>query len=234
MAYAKSSGLPATFDLVVEYRPLDAIHPHKRNPRRHSKGQIKQIVSSIDEYGFTNPILIDEHAEIIAGHGRYLAATLLELKSVPTITLNGLTKEQKLALRIADNKLAENASWDSELLAFELNLIIKVDYDVTLTGFETAEVDLIIEAASEPTSGDSTELVPEPGRTQVPVSRPGDLWLCGEHRLLCGDATSADAYVLLMAGAPAQMVITDPPYNVPIDGHGLSVIKRFGTPELSS
>ena len=219
MAYAPSSGGPVAGDLIVESRPLDAIHPHERNPRRHSMRQIKQIATSIREIGFTNPILIDEHGEIIAGHGRYQAAKLLDLKSVPTIELSGLTNAQKVALRIADNKLAENASWDPDLLAFELNLIVDSDYDVTLTGFETAEVDLIIEAASETKSDGPAECVSEPDRTQTPVSRLGDQWVCGNHRLLCGDATATDAYALLMAGAQAQMVITDPPYNVPINGH---------------
>lgn len=219
MAYAPPPRPPVSRDLVVEYRSLEEIHPYKNNPRRHSKRQIEQIMASMQERGFINPILIDEHRVIIAGHGRFLAAKRAGLKSVPTIVLHGLTKEQKVALRIADNRLAENASWDQELLAFELNLIIESNYDVTLTGFETAEVDLIIQAVNETSRGGPAEFVPEPDRVQPPISRQGDLWICGQHRLLCGDATSGQAYDSLMAGARAQMVITDPPYNVPVNGH---------------
>ncbi len=219
MDYASSSAMRLENHLTVEPRALTSLKPYSRNPRHHSKHQIGQIARSIREFGFTNPILIDEAGEIIAGHGRFQAAKELGLETVPVLALTGLTVAQIRALRIADNKLAENATWTPEFLAHELNLIIEDTFDVSLTGFETAEIDLVIESLDKDSDDQIMETVSEPDRTLMPVTEVGDLWQCGVHRLLCADATGRDAYEALLDGELAQMVFTDPPYNVPIDRH---------------
>ncbi|CAO3412874.1 site-specific DNA-methyltransferase [Azospirillum doebereinerae] len=207
-------------DLQVEYRLVAALTPHGRNPRTHSKKQLRQIADSIRAFGFTNPVLVDAVGGIIAGHGRVAAARLLGLSRVPTVRLDHLSEVQKRAYIIADNKLAENAGWDRGLLALELGYIAELDIsvDLTLTGFDTAEIDLLFEGVGSDTEDDEADRLPEDSGAP-PVTRPGDLWRLGRHRLLCADATQADAYQRLMAGAAAQMVFTDPPYNVPITGH---------------
>ena len=200
------------------------------NPRTHSKKQIRQIADSIEQFGFTNPVLIDRNGGIIAGHGRVEAATLLGLESVPTIRLDDLTEAEIRAYVIADNRLAELAGWDRGLLALELQGLaeLDLDFDLAITGFETPEIDILIgelDAAEE--EDDPADEVPELG-DGPPVTRPGDLWLIGKHRLLCGDAMDPGAYARLLDDAQAQMVFTDPPYNVAIDGHvcGLGKVKH--------
>ena len=218
----QSTAAAALRDLQVEDRPLASLTLRQGNPRTHSAHQIRQIADSIAAFGFTNPVLIDAEALVIAGHGRVLAARLLGLARVPTIRLEHLTTEQVRAYVIADNKLAENAGWDRELLALELHYLAELDFeldlDVTITGFATAEIDLLIGdlTGDEP---DAVDQVPEVDADTPPVSRPGDLWHIGRHRLLCGDATSGEAFARLMDGAQAELVFIDPPYNVPIDGH---------------
>lgn len=209
------------------YAPIDALKPYSKNARTHSNKQIGQIADSIKEFGFTNPILVDGSKQIIAGHGRLEAAKLLGLDSVPTLQFDHLTDPQKRAYIIADNKIAENAGWDFQILATELKGLIDLDphFDIELTGFDTPEIDFIIEASPE--SGDD-EVVPEATFDEPAVSRLGDLWVLDKHRLVCGDARDADAYKALLKGDKAQMVFTDPPYNVPIDGHvsGLGKVKH--------
>lgn len=203
-------------DLNVTSVPLDHLKPHKNNPRTHSKKQVEQIAASMKEFGWTNPILIDEEHNIIAGHGRLEAARLVGLKQVPVIELSHLSEAQKKAYIIADNKLAENAGWDIELLEIEIQGITELDfdYDLTLTGFETGEIDLLLHTEEE----DLEEAkIPEPPKK--PISKLGDLWHLGHHRLLCADATKKKSYTVLMGDHKAQMVFTDPPYNVPINGH---------------
>ena len=192
------------------------------NPRTHSKKQIRQIADSIERFGFNNPVLIDAGNRIVAGHGRVEAAKLLGIDKVPTIRLEDLTEAEIRAYVIADNKLAENAGWDRELLAIELQGLIEldIDLDVTVTGFENPEIDVLIgelEAADEE-EDDPADEVPDVA-DGPPVTRPGDIWCVGRHRLICGDATDPDTYARLLDGAVAQMVFTDPPFNVPIDGH---------------
>jgi DNA modification methylase len=174
--------------------------------------------------------LVDDEGSIIAGHGRLEAARLLRLETIPTIRIVHLNEKQKRALRIADNKIAENAGWDPEILALELQNLIEIDaaVDLTITGFETAEIDLIIESLDDGRDDLALDRVPEIDRTVPPISQPGDLWQLGRHRLLCGDATTADAFTQLMGGDKAQLVFIDPPYNVQIDGHvcGLGKIKH--------
>ena len=216
-------------DLHVETMPVASLKPCARNPRTHSKKQIRQIADSIERFGFNNPVLIDRAGGIVAGHGRVEAAKLLGLENVPTIRLEDLTEAEVRAYVIADNRLAELAGWDRELLAIELQGLIELDldFDVTITGFETPEIDILIGELDADEEDDPADEVPELG-DGPPVTRPGDIWCIGKHRLICGDATDPDTYARLLDGAEAQMVFADPPYNVPIDGHvsGLGKVKH--------
>ena len=204
----------------VELMPVSRLKPYRANARTHSRKQIRQIADSIERFGFTNPILMDDHGEIIAGHGRVAAAKLLGLNEVPTLRLSNLSPTEKRAYILADNKLAEKAGWDREILAIELQGLIDLDFEVELTGFEMGEIDIILDDADEAkgeAAGPEDE-VPEP----IPgpsVSQPGDLWRLGKHRILCGDALDHGAYERLLDGEKAEFIFTDPPYNVPIDGN---------------
>ena len=215
---------------VVEWRRVDALTPYAGNARTHTDKQISQIAASIEAFGFTNPVLIDAEEGIIAGHGRVEAAKALGLESIPTIRLDHLTEDQKRAYIIADNRLAELAGWDDETLAIELQHLteIDLDFEVEITGFETAEIDLLIESLGTAEDDDPADEPPEVDEDALAVTRPGDLWVLGKHRLLCADARKPESYEVLMGGAKAQMVFTDPPYNVPIDGHvcGLGKIRH--------
>ena len=217
-------------ELSVRYKRILELKPYDRNARTHTRRQIIQIAASIGEFGWTNPVLIDDEGGIIAGHGRVEAAKLLGLETVPTIRLQDMTEAQKRAYIIADNRLAELAGWDEEVLAIELQALgeIDLDFDLEVTGFETAEIDLLIESLDGSGFQDEADAIPEIDDSAPPVSRLGDLWLLGRHRLFCGDATKAESFARLMGGEPAQMVFTDPPYNVPIDGHvcGLGSVKH--------
>ena len=218
---------------------IDTLKPYPRNARTHSNKQIGQIADSIKEFGFINPVLIDGDKQIIAGHGRVLAAQLIGMAKVPTLRFDHLTEAQKRAYILADNKIAENAGWDFEVLASELEGLITLNpqFDIELSGFETPEIDIIIGNASE-SDGEEDE-VPEVKFDEPAISRPGDLWILGNHRLFCGDARNDDSYKVLLAGEQAQMVFTDPPYNVAIDGHvsGLGRVKHnefaFASGEMS-
>ena len=216
--------------LKIEYVPIAQLSPHRGNPRTHSAKQVRQIADSIRKFGFTNPILIDQKGGVIAGHGRLLAAKLLGMSEVPTIRVDQMTEADKRAYVIADNKLAENAGWDRELLALELSYIteLELDFDLTVTGFETAEIDLLLLDSEESGSRDEAEQGPEIDRYKPSVTRMGDLWILGSHRLLCGDSTDARSFEHLMGGEQAEMVFIDPPYNVRIDGNvsGLGQIKH--------
>lgn len=205
------------------------LRPYAQNARTHSKKQIRQIAKSIERFGFTNPVLVTDDGEIVAGHGRVRAAQQLGWRQVPTIALSHLSKAELRAYLIADNKLALNAGWDREVLAIEFQALADLDFDMELTGFSLAEVDLIIDEAQEadPDDADTPEdLIP--AFNEKPVSQHGDVWLLGRHRLLCGDAQKAENFNLLMDGELADLVFTDPPYNVPVDGHvcGLGSIKH--------
>src|SRR6185437_12861003 len=199
------------------------------NPRTHSKRQIRQIADSIKAFGFTNPIIVDDTGGILAGHGRIEACKVLGIATVPTIRLSRMTEADKRAYVIADNKLAENAGWDRELLALELQYLVELDLEVDprVLGFETAEIDLLISALDQE-APDAADQVIEVDRSTPAVSRAGDLWIIGDHRLLCGDATKPADFEQLLDGRKAQMVFTDPPYNVPIDRHvcGLGGVKH--------
>lgn len=206
--------------LSIVFQKIDQLKPFTRNPRTHTKRQIRQIAESIRVFGFTNPVLVDKENRTIAGHGRIAGAKLLGMDSVPTIRLERLSEEQIRAYVIADNKLAENAGWDNAILAIELqNLLLLdgVDFDVTITGFEVPEIDLILEEANQ--KNEMQDEVPEPSFDKEAITQPGDLWLLGKHRILCGNALHESGYKTLMGARRAAAVFTDPPYNVKIDGH---------------
>lgn len=208
----------------IEQVASDRLVPYERNARTHPKKQIRMIAKSIKQFGFLSPVLATEDNRIIAGHGRVEAAKSLGLAEVPVLRIEGLSPDEVKAYVIADNQLALKAGWDREVLAIELQHLVGLDFDMEAIGFETAEIDLILEAeagkADDPGREDG---LPDPVAGS-PVSRKGDLWLFGpadapRHRLLVGDARSAEAYGQLMASDHAAMMITDPPYNVPIAGH---------------
>jgi DNA modification methylase len=229
--------------VAVEAVSITRLRPHSGNARVHSKKQIRQIADSIQRFGFTNPVLISDDGEIIAGHGRVEAAKLLGMKSVPTLRLSHLDAAQRRAYVIADNKLALNAGWDRELLAIELQTLIDLEFDVEGTGFSLAEIDLVLdearEAAPEP-DRDADDAIPALADAVSAVTRCGDLWLLGRHRLVCGDSRQPETFGRLLGGETADLVFADPPYNVPIDGHvcGLGRIRHrefaMGVGEMSS
>jgi len=203
------------------------LKPHERNARTHSNKQIRQIAESIQRFGFTNPVLVDGQSRIIAGHGRVEAARLLKMADVPTIRIDRFSEADRRAYIIADNRLAELAGWDDELLALELGEILNLEpeFDTKLIGFEPAEVERLLNALDR---GDVADAEVEPDESGPSVSRVGDLWLLDRHRLICGDALDPRVYGRLLDGKRAQMVFTDPPYNVRIDGNvcGLGKVKH--------
>jgi DNA modification methylase len=204
---------------MIEQIPIAELRPWGRNARTHSKKQVRQIADSIREFGFTSPVLIDENNTILAGHGRVEAAKLSGMESVPCIRISTLSPTRKRAYVLADNKLALNAGWDEEILGSELKelLVSDLGIDIGITGFTSAEIDRAIEGLVVEEDGDPRdELLPGsiPSRCA-----PGDIWQLGSHRLICGDSLDSDVVSILMDGEKAQMVFSDPPYNVPIDGH---------------
>ncbi|MBL8882405.1 MAG: ParB N-terminal domain-containing protein [Hyphomicrobium sp.] len=213
--------------LTVTNLAVGSLRPYDRNARTHSPKQISQIAASIKAFGFNNPVLIDKDGGIIAGHGRVEAAKALGQKTVPCVRLEHLDDAQKRAYILADNKLAEKAGWDPEILKIELQHLtsLDLDFDVTVTGFEMAEIDVLLSDA--PPESDPADEVPAVDPSPA-VTRLGDIWQIGPHRLICGDSTKAETYARLLDGERAQMVFTDPPYNVKIDGHvsGLGSVKH--------
>jgi DNA modification methylase len=205
--------------LAIKYKDPRKLKPRLKNPRTHTPRQIKQIAASIQEFGFINPVLVDGSDGLVAGHARVTAAISLGMTDVPSVRVDHLSPAQIRAYVIADNRLAENAGWDRELLALELQeLSVQPNFDVTVTGFEMAEIDLLIGEASD-TEPDEADVIPEIDRSTPPVSRLGDCWKISDHLLLCGDAIKAETYKHLLGDKRAQMVFTDPPYNVRIRGN---------------
>jgi DNA modification methylase len=200
--------------------PVSGLKPYDRNARTHSKKQVRQIADSITRFGFTNPVLVSDAGEIIAGHGRVMAAKLLGMSTVPTLALSHLSEAERRAYVLADNKLALNAGWDNAILAIELQGLIDLEFDVGLTGFSLAEIDIVLDEARdadvETPAGPSDRVPPVPVQA---VSRYGDIWLLGRHRLLCGDARVVADYTRLLGNQTVDLVFTDPPYNVAIDGN---------------
>ena len=205
-------------ELLITYQPVSDLKNNPRNARTHTKYQVRQIANSITEFGFTNPVLLDHNNTIIAGHGRVAAAKQLGLSRVPAIRLEDLTPYQMRAYVIADNRLAEKAGWDQAILAIELQhlMTIESDFDVTITGFEIPEIDLLLAPENKKPDPDDTFEVPDTPQT---ITQPGAMWHLGKHRILCGSALEQKSYSALMGNRRADVVFTDPPWNVPIDGH---------------
>ena len=200
--------------MQIELIAVDNLTPYARNARTHSPDQIAQIAASIAEFGFTNPILIGEDSVIIAGHGRLMAARQLGLAEVPVIRLAHLTEVQRRALVIADNRIAENAGWDEELLRSELAALQGLDFDLDLVGFSDDELaDLLGEMDAETGTGDAPVEEDIPDLPEDPVTRPGDIWILGDHRLMCGDSTDAAVVARLMGTQHATLLFTSPPYG---------------------
>ncbi len=224
----KKRGRTMSIGQIVE-RNITSLKPYAGNARTHSKKQIKQIAASIERFGFTNPVLVSDDGEIIAGHGRVCAAKLLGWKAVPTIALSHLSEVERRAYVLADNKLALNAGWDRDILAIELQALVDFQFDVELTGFSLAEVDIVLDEANEADPGKVDAPEDEVAfASGAPVSRHGDLWQLGRHKLLCGDARSEIDFAALMGTEHADLVFTDPPYNVKIDGNvcGLGSVRH--------
>jgi DNA modification methylase len=197
----------------VEKWDITRLTPYARNSRTHSDEQISQIAASIKEWGWTTPVLVDEDGSIIAGHGRTLAAQRLKMTEVPVMVAKGWSDAKKRAYVIADNKLALNAGWDNEMLALELGEIGDLGFDLDLTGFTADEIAAMTPEQIEPGLTDE-DAVPEVG--PEPITKPGDVWVMGKHRLMCGDSTSIDAVDVLLNGTTVHMVYTDPPYGISI------------------
>ena len=206
-------------NLAVIQRSTADLKPGRNNARTHSKKQIQQIAKSITTFGFVNPILIDQDGCIVAGHGRLEAAKLLGLEQVPTLCIEHLSPKAIKAYRIADNRLAELADWDDDILAIELQELqaLELDFAITDIGFDVAEIDLRIQGLTP--APDSLDEVPEMDEDTPVISRTGDLWVLGDHKLACNDSRLHASYSQLLAGQQASMVITDPPYNVRVQGH---------------
>jgi DNA modification methylase len=222
-------------DLRVETLPLASLVPYAANARQHPPEQVAQLAASIGEFGFTVPVLVDDAGVLIAGHGRVLAAKALGMEAVPAIRLSHLTEAQARAYRLADNQLALNSTWEESLLAAELRALRSDEFDLGMIGFDAGTLDrLLAEAVPEVAArGGGDPDAPAPPPPEAPVTRAGDLWLLGPHRLLCGDATSAADVARLLDGARPHLMITDPPYGVNYDPEwrneaGVSATMRTG------
>lgn len=209
-------------ELRIELRPISALLPYARNPRVHDAAQVTQIAASMMEFGWTQPILVDGNNGVIAGHGRLMAARQLGLAKVPVIELSHLSETQKRAYIIADNQLTINASWDDEMLRVELDSLREAEFDISLTGIDDTALQTLM-SNEETTVEGRTDEDAVPDTQPVCVSRPGDIWLMGQHRVLCGDATDASSYSVLLEGEQADMIFTDPPYNVAYTGAAGSI-----------
>jgi DNA modification methylase len=207
---------------AVERRSVASLVPYAKNARTHTDAQVAQIAASIREWGWTTPVLVDEAGGIIAGHGRVLAARKLKLPEVPVVVAHGWSEAQKRAYVLADNKLALNAGWDPELLKLELADLSAGGFDLALTGFDADELGSLM---ADPTEG-LTDPDEVPEAPVEPVSRPGDVWLLGRHRLVCGDSTDADAVAAALNGVQPHLMVTDPPYGVEYDADWRNKAKR--------
>jgi len=209
----------------IEIWPVSRLVPYDRNSRTHTDAQVAQVAASIIEFGFTNPILVDGTNGIIAGHCRLRAAQLLKLTEVPVIPLDHLSEAQKRAYIIADNKLAELAGWDEEMLKLELGELRNEEFNLELIGFSQEEIDDLLDLGEEGGKAGLTDDDDAPDVAENPVSQPGDLWILGNHRLMCGDSVVLTDVERLMGGAKADLVFTDPPYNVDYTGYTKEKLK---------
>lgn len=210
-----SSGLLKDRNLIVDYRPIEELRPYANNARQHPRSQLKKLAASLKQFGFVNPILVDDEDTILCGHGRVEAAKMAGYTRVPTIRLEHLSDADRRAFIIADNAIAEKAGWSKSMLASELQGLVDLGYDVELTGFSTLEIDTFL-------SLDDTSAVDDVVEEPVDgpcLTQPGDHWVIGDHHLVCGDARSPEVYETLLSGALAELVFTDPPYNVRIAGN---------------
>ena len=208
----------------IDQTPISNLKPYANNVRNHSEKSLARLADSIAEFGFVVPVVIDSENTVITGHGRIEAAKRLKLATIPTIRADHLTPAQVKAYRIADNRLAELSDWNEDALRIELSELMdlslagELDFSLDVTGFEIPEIDIIIGGAGD-AEGDPAETVEDPDRAKPPVTQPGDLWILGQHRILCGDSLEARSYGTLLDGETCRMVFTDPPYNVPVNGH---------------
>lgn len=213
---SSDKNVPPNIDIQIELWPIERLIPRINNPRTHSREQVARIAASIREFGFTNPILVGADNDIIAGHARLLAAEKLALKEVPVIVLRHLSPAQRRALVIADNQLAiEGAGWDEEMLRVELAILHEEDYDLDLVGFDDIELQRLLEAQDAAPGFTDEDAVPEVQPN--PVARVGDLFILGDHRLICGDCTQPDVVTRLLGDAKPLLLITDPPYGIELD-----------------
>ncbi len=213
---ARSGGFficPDMNPIHIEYQPIDALVPYARNAKQHSDTQVAQIAASIREFGWGAPILVDGENNVIAGHGRLLAARKLGMTEVPVVPLHHLSNTQRRALILADNKIGENATWENELLGLELADLQEAGFDLGLTGFSPEEWDALI-AGEDTTKDGLTDEDAVPEAPVEPISQAGDIWIIGEHKLICGDATKLEHYQALLGDELVDMTFTDPPYNV--------------------
>lgn len=219
------------FSLHVTYRPVTELKLDSKSPRRHTPRHIQQLEGSIRTFGFLVPVVIDANSNVISGHGRVLAAQRLGSAEILTIAVSHLSPEQQRAFQIADNRLTEISSWDEKLLAETLRdlSVQDLDFSLDVTGFDLPDIDVRIESLSLTSAGepDPADEMP-PTADGPPITRPGDLWLLGQHKVLCGSALEASSFAVLMEGRQASMVFTDPPYNVRIEGNvsGLGAVKH--------
>ena len=207
----------------VVLRPIQTLQAYGRNSRTHSDAQVASLAASLKEYGWTNPVLVDGDGVIVAGHGRVLAARKLGMTEVPTISLAHLSPKQRRAYVVADNKLGLQSGWDKDMLAAELSEMRELGVDLSLTGFDLNEILALIDGGASKAGKTDDDAVPEV--PSVPVTRPGDVWVMGGHRLMCGDSTSAESVGVLMAGGLADLLLTDPPYNVDYTGGTKAALK---------
>lgn len=235
-----STPLPRTHS-QIEMRDTKSLRPYSGNARTHSPKQVRQIADSIRRFGFVNPVLIDAEGEVIAGHGRLAAAQLLGLTEVPVLPVTHLSPAEKRAYVLADNRLAEKAGWDKEILAIELQALVDLDFEVEVVGFELAEIDLILDEDRLRRSGakpEDADAVPAVALGPA-ITQPGEIWRLGAHRLICGDARDPQALTKLLGEDEVDLIFTDPPYNVAVDGHvgGLGKVKHrefaFAAGEMS-
>ncbi len=231
MKSSNPTSLAAPLSLAVTYHPPEALQPHPTNPRQHKPRQIKLLAKSIQSFGFVVPLVVNQDNQLIAGHARLEAAKSLGLEQVPVIRLEHLTPEQAKALMIADNRLAELSSWDSELLATHLKdlSVLDLNFDLEATGFTVGEIDLQIESLAASAKASKDDPADQFSVAQGPaVTHLSDVWVLGAHRVFCGNALDSASYLHLMSGHKAAMIVTDPPYNVKVDGHvgGKGAIKH--------
>ena len=209
---------PVTSALRIEELAIQDLRPYQNNPRLHPKSQIDKLARAITDFGFLIPVLVDDQNTVLAGHARIEAAKKLELRKLPCIRASHLTEAQKRTFTILDNRLAEEAAWDFELLAKEVEFLQSEGVDLTTTGFEIPEIEMIFGAADPPANNAEDDSIPDITPNRV-VTKPNDLWTLGEHRLFCGDARRRESFAALMSGEIAQLIFVDPPYNVKIRGH---------------